>query len=119
MLLKAKINEFIKGKPMWIHNNSQVCDIKYLEAFKNKIEEIKQQYALPIYNFDNIKDILHSEIQFYINDIFSGYTTHGVKRKVYLLFMLKKRKKGLREKDLITGRADLEHKKNKQILLKT
>ena len=41
ILLKVKINEFIKGKPMWKHNNSLLSDIKYLETIKSKIEKNK------------------------------------------------------------------------------
>lgn len=66
ILLKVKFSKFIKGKPMWKHNNSLLSDINYLDAIKSKIEEIKQQYALPIYNLDNLKDIPDYEIQFCI-----------------------------------------------------
>ena len=34
----------------------------------DKIEEIKRQYALPVYNLDNPKHISHDEIQFIINE---------------------------------------------------
>ena len=63
-----KFNEFIEGKPMWKHNNSLLNDLAYLETIKHKIEESKQQCALPVYNIDNLENIPDAELQFTIND---------------------------------------------------
>ena len=50
---------------MWKHNNSLLNDAEYLETIKRKIEDIKQQYALQVYNinFDNLENIPDDELQ--------------------------------------------------------
>ena len=53
---------------MWKHNNSLLKDIEYAEAIKSKTEEIKGQYAIPIYNMNNLNNITDAELQFTIND---------------------------------------------------
>ena len=41
----------------------------------DKIDEVKKQYALPVYNIDQINNIPDDQIQFVINDqIFLGET---------------------------------------------
>ena len=54
--LKCNFNHFVKGKPLWKFNNSLLNDINYLTLINEKINEIKIQYALPIYNIENIFD---------------------------------------------------------------
>ena len=68
VILKLTFNPFKKGKPLWKHNNSLLQDIDYLNIIKNKITEVKEQYALPVYNTENINNIPNNEIQFIIND---------------------------------------------------
>ena len=68
VILSLCFNKFIKGKPLWKFNNSLLKEIDYLNAINKKIDEIKQQYSLPIYNYDNLQNIPDSEIQFRIND---------------------------------------------------
>ena len=53
---------------MWKFNNSLLKDTEYLETINKKIEEVKLQYCLPIYNNENLQNIPNSEIQFTIND---------------------------------------------------
>ena len=55
---------------MWKFNNSLLKDTEYLETINKKIEEVKLQYSLPIYNYENLQNIPNSEIQFTINDQF-------------------------------------------------
>ena len=45
-------------------------DKDYLKAMNNKIDEVKKQYALPVYNMDQINNVPDDEIQFEINDQF-------------------------------------------------
>lgn len=66
--LEIQFVEFKHGKGLWKFNNSLLKDIEYLDIINKKINEIKQQYALPIYNFDNLDLIPNSDIQFTIND---------------------------------------------------
>lgn len=57
-----------KGKSLWKHNNALLKDIDYINTINEKIKEIKQQYALPVYNHENISDVPDDEIQFVIDD---------------------------------------------------
>merc|ERR1712074_9970 len=68
IILNIAFNSFIPGHPLWKHNNSLLTDIEYLNIINNKIHEIKCQYALPIYNLENLNLIPDSELQFTIDD---------------------------------------------------
>ena len=68
IILDISFVKFQKGKPLWKHNNSLLHDIDYLQVIKDKINDNKKQYAIPIYDIENIHKIPDSEIQFTIND---------------------------------------------------
>ena len=63
--LSIDFNNFKKGKGLWKFNNSLLYDEKYLDCIKNTILEVKKQYALPVYNFDNINNISDADIFLY------------------------------------------------------
>ena len=67
-MLSLCFTEFIKDKPLWKFNNSLLTDIQYVNTVNKKIDEVKKQYSLPVYNFENLHNIPDSEIQFSIND---------------------------------------------------
>jgi hypothetical protein len=52
----------------WKFNNSLLNDIEFLDTIKNRILEVKKQYAVPVYNNDRISDINNNEITFTIDD---------------------------------------------------
>jgi hypothetical protein len=66
--LSIKCNECKKGRGLWKFNNSLLYDEKYLDCIKNTILEVKNQYAISIYNFDNIHNVADADISFLIND---------------------------------------------------
>ena len=66
--LDISFAQFQKGKPLWKHNNSLLNDKDYLKAINNKIDEVKKQYALPVYIMDQSNNVPDDEIQFVIND---------------------------------------------------
>ena len=68
VLLSLCFNRFVKGKPLWKFNNSLLKDIEYLNAINRKLDEVKLQYSLPVYNTENLQNIPDTEIQFSIND---------------------------------------------------
>ena len=68
VVLNICFNDFQKGRHFWKHNNSLLYDINYVGAIKSKIMEVKCQYALPVYNSDNLNNIPDNELQFTIND---------------------------------------------------
>ena len=56
------------SKSYWKFNNSLLKDMNYILEIKKVISNTKIQYALPIYNFDNIDNIPNDSIQYTIND---------------------------------------------------
>ena len=56
-ILDISFVQFQNGKPLWKHNNSLLNDKDYIEIINNKIDEVKKQYALPVYNMDQINNI--------------------------------------------------------------
>ena len=52
IILDISFVQFQKGKPLWKHNNSLLSDKDYLRTMNNKIDKVKKQYALPVYNMD-------------------------------------------------------------------
>jgi exonuclease III len=68
VILSIKKEEFKKDKPFWKFNNSLLRDKKYIDEIKILINNIKKQYAVPVYNFDNINEIANKDIAFIIND---------------------------------------------------
>lgn len=68
VVLSLSFTEFVKGKPLWKFNNSLLKDIQYLNTINNKINEVKKQYSVPVYDFENLHNIPESDLQFSIND---------------------------------------------------
>ena len=68
VLLDILFVHFKKGKPLWKHNNALLHDSEYLKVINDKINEVKKQNALPVYNLENIKAKPDDQIQFTIND---------------------------------------------------
>ena len=68
IILSLCFTEFVKGKPLWKFNNSLLKDIQYINAINKKIDEVKKQYSLPVYDFENLHNIPECELQFSIND---------------------------------------------------
>ena len=68
VILNITFTPFKKGKPLWKHNNSLLQDINYLTIINEKINDVKIQYSLPVYETENIKNIPNDQIQFTIND---------------------------------------------------
>ena len=68
IILSLQFEKFERGRGLWKFNNSLLYDKDFLELINNKIQDIKKQYAVPVYNFDNIENISNMEIGFTIND---------------------------------------------------
>ena len=66
--ISIKLNNFTLGKGFWKFNATLLADLDYLNMINNVIENTKVEYAIPVYNLDNIKNIPNSELQFSIND---------------------------------------------------
>lgn len=68
VVLSIKLNDFVRGKGIWKMNNSLLKDKVYVETIKTVIKKVKKQYALPVYNLDNIEQISNSNLKFSISD---------------------------------------------------
>jgi hypothetical protein len=68
VVLFCKLNEFKKGKGFWKFNNSLLGDKDYVKLIKEKILDVKKQYACLIYNLENIHRIENENLHFIIND---------------------------------------------------
>ena len=66
--LEIKLNNFIRGRGTWKFNCCLLRDLNYLNLVNKTINETKSQYALPVYNHDNIDLIPDNLIQFTISD---------------------------------------------------
>ena len=55
--LTLAMDNFEHGKLLWKHNNSLLTDTEYLKIINSKIQDIKKQYFLPVYNHDAIDEI--------------------------------------------------------------
>jgi hypothetical protein len=66
--LKLKFVSFDHGKGFWKHNNSFLKDLDYLKEINKIIGKTIIQYAVPIYNYENILDINPSDLPLTIND---------------------------------------------------
>ena len=66
--LCLKFNDFIRGKGFWKFNNSLLYDEEFLTSIKTVIQNVKKQYAVPIYNFDNLNNVQDTDIIFTIDD---------------------------------------------------
>ena len=83
------MDNFVHGKSLWKHNNSLLTDAEYLKTINSKIQEIKKQYCLPVYNHDAIDEIPDEELKLVINDqLFFRNNYDGNKREIYILCIL-------------------------------
>ena len=68
VILNLSFQKFKPGRGLWKFNNSLLYDKEYIDLINEKILEIKKQYIIPVYNYQNIEQIDNREIQFQIND---------------------------------------------------
>lgn len=57
-----------RDKQYWKFNNSLLKDKSFVTEIKTVIYNLKKEYALPVYNFDNIDNISDNDLQFTISD---------------------------------------------------
>ena len=80
-----------------------------MKQINEKIMETKKQYALPVYNHDEIDSIPNREIQFMINDqLFLDTLLMEIRGKSISYASFKNKQRNCREKHLIKRIADLE-----------
>ena len=108
--LELNFTNFEHGKSYWKHNNSLLSDIEYLKQINEKITEVKRQYAVPIYNLDNIDNIPIDKLQLTITDqLFLDVLLMEIRGKAISYASYKKKEKDAREKYLLKTIKDLEN----------
>ena len=68
VVLSLKVNEFKKGKGLWKFNNSLLKDIEYAKLIKDCIQQIKEQYMIPVYDLEFVRNNENCHIQLKISD---------------------------------------------------
>ena len=96
-------------KSYWKFNNSLLKDKLFIEKTKKVILDVVKQYALPVYNPDNIGSIEKSEILFNINDqLFFDILLVEIRGSTISYASYKKRKDQQEETELIEKINQLE-----------
>ena len=54
IVITFQINDFKRGHGLWKFNNSLLKDKDYVKEVKNCIQNLKQQYMIPVYNLEYI-----------------------------------------------------------------
>jgi len=73
IILSLVFNPFNKGKGLWKFNNSLLYEKDYSKIVREKIIDLKKQYATLIYNKDKIQEIDDNELQLTINCFWKCY----------------------------------------------
>ena len=96
------MDNFEHGKSLWKHNNSLLTDTEYLKTINSKIQDIKKQYCLPVYNHEAIDEIPDEELQFVINDqLFLETVMMEIRGKSISYASYKKKSKNIQEQKLV------------------
>ena len=67
-ILQLRLCQYQRGRGLWKFNNSLLRDKHYVEIVKKTMKNTKCQYAVPVYNPENISNISNKNIQLTIND---------------------------------------------------
>lgn len=108
--LELSKSEFKRDRQFWKFNNSLTNDNKYMQAITELINNIKKQYALPVYNFENLHLIPLDEIMFTISDqLFFETLLMEIRGKTVSYSSFKKKNEREAEKNLLSDIAELEN----------
>jgi len=126
VILKLNLNNIKRGKGLWKFNTSLLHDKDYVKIVKQVINDVKIQYAIPIYKVDQINRIPTDTLQFVINDqLFLETVLMEIRGKTIAYSSAKKREKQERENKLcedikiLEENAILNFKKNRRTKDKT
>lgn len=116
VLLSLKINNFIKGSGFWKFNNSLLTDKEYVNLIKEKMNEVKTQYACPVYNTENIRFIDNASLCFTICDqLFLDILLTEIRGKTISYSTYKKKRMTKMEDELKKEIQDLEQNLNDNV----
>ena len=107
--LKKVAAQSKRAKQYWKFNNSLLRDKNYVNTIKQLVLDVKKQYALPVYNYDNIGSVLNSELLFTINDqLFFETLLMEIRGRTISYASFKKKKENIEEEQLNFDIQDLE-----------
>lgn len=111
VVLCFKVNEFKKSKGLWKFNNSLLKDIEYAKLIKECIQQIKEQYMIPVYNLEFVRNNENCPIQLKISDqLFLETLLIEIRGKTISYSAFKKKQNKLREENLQREIKILEEK---------
>ena len=113
VILALNLTNFKHGKSFWKHNNSLLLDSIYLEKINKKILDVKSQYALPVYDYEQIDNISNEDVQFTINDqLFLDTLLMEIRGESISYASFKNKQRNNREKLIMNQIDDLENSRN-------
>ena len=103
-----------RRRNFWKFNSSLLKETDCVNEIKKVIRSTKEQYALPVYNIDNIHEIPDSELQFTISDqLFLDVLLMEIRNAVMGYSVKKKKQDNEEEKKLESEITQLETYPNK------
>ena len=110
VVLSLQFNDFVKGKGLWKFNVSLLKDKNYVNTVKKCINDVKEQYMLPVYDTEFIEDNANNEmLQFTIShQLFLEVLLMEIRGKT-ISYSAHKKKQNKEKEDLLqTEIEDLE-----------
>ena len=96
-----RTDERKRDKQFWKFNNSLLKDTGFVKEVQKVILDLKQEYALPVYNLKNILEVPNDMIQFTISDqLFFEMLLLKIREKTISYSCFKKKVETEREKEL-------------------
>ena len=109
VVLHMTLNNLKKGPGLWKFNNLLLRDKDYVNEVKNIITNVKTQYAVPVYNLNNLSLIKNENLAFTINDqLFLDTLLMEIRGKTISYSSYKKREQNILENRLVEDIKILE-----------
>ena len=110
VVLTIEINDFVKGKGLWKFNVSLLKDRAYINTVKKCIIDTKEQYMLPVYNTEFIKDNINNDmVEFTISHkLFLEMLLMDIRGKTISYSAYRKKKEKEKEDSLVKEISSLE-----------
>jgi polyhydroxyalkanoate synthesis regulator phasin len=113
VVISLILNPVKKGRGLWKFNNSLLIDKDYVTVVKEIINKVTRQYAVPVYNFNNLTIIPNDELQFVINSqLFLDTLLMEIRGKTIAFSAYKKKKYNELEQKICDEIKALEEDEN-------
>ena len=107
--LNIYLNKFEVGKGIWKFNTHLLKDMEYINLINKSIQEEITKYAVPVYNLDNINEILEEHIDLTISeDLFLEMLVLRMRGETIKFSSYKKKEENKKEKQLLNEIEQLE-----------